>query len=95
MSKKSTGLEALHRTFEENGIPPENMMANDTLIREIKQYYNEVREYYITEDTGWYSEKKGWKGPKIFVMVRKIIKKQDDAQEALSCNICNSVIILR
>ena len=35
MSKKSTRLEALHNTFKENGILPENIMVNDTLIREM------------------------------------------------------------
>ena len=33
MSKKSTRLEALHNTFEENGILPENIMVNDTLLK--------------------------------------------------------------
>ena len=42
MSKKSTRLEALHNTFKENGILPENIMVNDTLIREIKQYADAV-----------------------------------------------------
>lgn len=45
MSKKSTRLEALHNTFEENGILPENIMVNDTLIREIKQYADAVPDY--------------------------------------------------
>ncbi len=45
MSKKSTRLEALHSTFEENGISPENIMVNDTLIREIKQYADTVPDY--------------------------------------------------
>lgn len=45
MSKKSTRLEALHNTFEKNGILPENIMVNDTLIREIKQYADAVPDY--------------------------------------------------
>ena len=45
MSKKSTRLEALHSTFEENGISPENITVNDTLIREIKQYADAVPDY--------------------------------------------------
>ena len=45
MSKKSTRLEALHNTFKENGILPENIMVNDTLIREIKQYADAVPDY--------------------------------------------------
>ena len=45
MSKKSTRLEALHNTFKENGILPENIMVNDTLIRKIKQYADAVPDY--------------------------------------------------
>ena len=34
MAKKSTRLEELHNTFQENGISPETVMQNDRLIRE-------------------------------------------------------------
>ena len=37
MAKKTTRLEELHNTFQENGISPETVMENDVLIREIKK----------------------------------------------------------
>ncbi|NBJ92193.1 transposase family protein [Parablautia muri] len=45
MVKKSTRLEELHNTFQENGISPETVMQNDSLIREIKKHADEVRDY--------------------------------------------------
>ena len=42
MAKKSTRLEELHNTFQENGISPETVMQNDRLIREIKKHADEV-----------------------------------------------------
>ena len=32
MAKKSTRLEALHHTFNENGISPDTIELNDSLI---------------------------------------------------------------
>ena len=45
MAKKSTRLEALHNTFEENGISPDTIELNDTLIRDIKKYADAVPDY--------------------------------------------------
>ena len=45
MAKKSTRLEELHNTFQENGISPETIMQNDRLIREIKKHADEVPDY--------------------------------------------------
>ncbi len=38
MAKRSTRLEALHSTFVENGISPDTIELNDSLIRDIKKY---------------------------------------------------------
>lgn len=32
MAKKSTRLEELHNTFQENGISPETVMQNDKMV---------------------------------------------------------------
>ena len=45
MAKKSTRLEELHNTFQENGISPEMVMQNDKLIREIKKHADAVPDY--------------------------------------------------
>lgn len=45
MAKKSTRLEALHQTFEENGISPDTIELNDSLIRDIKKYADAVPDY--------------------------------------------------
>ena len=45
MAKKSTRLEELHNTFQENGISPETVMQNDRLIREIKKHADAVPDY--------------------------------------------------
>ncbi len=45
MAKKSTRLEELHNTFQENGISLETVMQNDRLIREIKKHADEVPDY--------------------------------------------------
>ncbi|WP_285825635.1 ISAs1 family transposase [Schaedlerella arabinosiphila] len=45
MAKKSTRLEALHDTFKENNISPENIVKNDSLIRQIKKYADSVQDY--------------------------------------------------
>ena len=45
MAKKSTRLEALNNTFQENGISPETVMQNDRLIREIKKHADAVPDY--------------------------------------------------
>lgn len=45
MAKKSTRLEELHNTFQENGISLETIMQNDRLIREIKKHADEVPDY--------------------------------------------------
>ncbi len=45
MAKKSTRLEALHSTFEENGISPDTIELNDSLIREVKKYADAVPDY--------------------------------------------------
>lgn len=45
MAKRSTRLEALHNTFEENGISPETIERNDSLIREIKKHADAVPDY--------------------------------------------------
>ena len=45
MAKKSTRLGALHHTFEENGISPDTIELNDSLIREIKKYADAVPDY--------------------------------------------------
>lgn len=45
MAKKSTRLEVLHNTFEENGISPETIELNDSLIREIKKHADAVPDY--------------------------------------------------
>lgn len=45
MAKKSTRLEALHQTFEENGISPNTIELNDSLIQDIKKYADAVPDY--------------------------------------------------
>ena len=45
MAKKSTRLEALHSTFEENGISPDTIQLNDSLIQSIKKYADAVPDY--------------------------------------------------
>lgn len=45
MAKKSTRLGALHHTFEENGISPDTIELNDSLVREIKRYADAVPDY--------------------------------------------------
>lgn len=45
MAKKSTQLEALHNTFEENSISPESIALNDTLIMKIKKNVDSVPDY--------------------------------------------------
>ena len=45
MAKKTTRLEELHNTFQENGISPETVMENDALIREIKKHADAVQDY--------------------------------------------------
>ncbi len=45
MAKKSTRLEALHSTFEENGISPDTIQLNDSLLQNIKKYADAVPDY--------------------------------------------------
>lgn len=45
MAKKTTRLEELHNTFQENGISSETVMENDALIREIKKHADAVPDY--------------------------------------------------
>lgn len=45
MAKKSTRLGALHHTFEENGISPDTIELNDSLVREIKKCADAVPDY--------------------------------------------------
>ena len=45
MAKRSTRLEKLHNTFQENGISPETVMGNDALIKEIKKHADAVPDY--------------------------------------------------
>ena len=45
MAKKSTRLEALQHTFNENGISPDTIELNDSLIRDIKKYADAVPDY--------------------------------------------------
>lgn len=45
MAKKSTRLEALHQTFEENRISPNTIELNDSLIQDIKKYADAVPDY--------------------------------------------------
>lgn len=45
MAKTSTRLQALHQTFEENGISPDTIELNDSLIQDIKKYADEVQDY--------------------------------------------------
>lgn len=45
MAKKSTRLGALHQTFEENGISPDTIELNDSLIQNIKKYADAVPDY--------------------------------------------------
>lgn len=45
MAKKSTRLEALHQTFEENGISPDTIELSDSMIQEIKKYAAAVPDY--------------------------------------------------
>ena len=45
MAKKSTRLEALHSTFEENGISPDTIELNDSLIQNIKKCADAVPDY--------------------------------------------------
>lgn len=45
MAKKSTRLEALHQTFEENGISPNTIKLSDSLIQDIKKYADAVPDY--------------------------------------------------
>lgn len=45
MAKKSTRLEALHSTFEENGISPDTIELSDSLILEIKKHADMVPDY--------------------------------------------------
>ena len=45
MAKKSTKLQALQDVFEGNGISPEMIEHNDTLIEKIKGYADTVSDY--------------------------------------------------
>ncbi|MCM1065184.1 MAG: hypothetical protein NC420_12120 [Eubacterium sp.] len=45
MAKRSTRLEALHHTFEENGISPDTIELNDSLVREIKKCADAVPDH--------------------------------------------------
>ncbi len=45
MSKKSTKLEALSKTFRENGITSEMLEGNSTLIKKIKKQADAVSDY--------------------------------------------------
>lgn len=45
MAKKSTRLQALHQTFEENGISPSTIKLNDSLIQNVKKYADAVPDY--------------------------------------------------
>lgn len=45
MPKKSTRLEALNEAFRENGISPELLEGNDSLIKKIKKNADEVPDY--------------------------------------------------
>lgn len=45
MAKKSIRLEALHSTFDENGISPDTIKLNDFLIQNIKKYADAVPDY--------------------------------------------------
>lgn len=45
MAKKSTRLEALHNIFEENGISPDTIELNDSLIMDIKKHAEAVPDY--------------------------------------------------
>lgn len=45
MAKKSTRLEALHNMFEENGISPDTIELNDSLIQDIKKHADAVPDY--------------------------------------------------
>ncbi len=45
MAKRSTRLEKLHNTFQENGISPETVIGNDALIKEIKKHADAVPDY--------------------------------------------------
>lgn len=45
MAKKSTHLEALHNLFEENGISPDTIELNDSLIQDIKKLAEAVPDY--------------------------------------------------
>lgn len=45
MAKRSTRLEELHNTFEENGISPDTIVTNDRLIQEIKKQADAVPDY--------------------------------------------------
>lgn len=45
MSKKSTRLEALCQTFQENNISPESIEINDALINQIKKHADSVPDY--------------------------------------------------
>ncbi|MCI8616613.1 MAG: hypothetical protein HFJ01_16305, partial [Lachnospiraceae bacterium] len=45
MAKKSTRLEALHNIFEENGISPDTIELNDSLIQDIKKCADMVPDY--------------------------------------------------
>ena len=44
-AQKSTRLEVLHSTFEENRILPDTIKLNDFLIRDIKKYADAVLDY--------------------------------------------------
>ena len=45
MAKKSTRLEAVHNLFEENGISPDTIELNDSLIQDIKSHAEAVPDY--------------------------------------------------
>lgn len=45
MPKRSTRLEALNETFRENGISPEILEGNDSLIKKIKKNADAVPDY--------------------------------------------------
>lgn len=45
MPKRSTRLEALNETFRENGISPEILEGNDSLIKKIKKNADAVHDY--------------------------------------------------
>lgn len=45
-AKKSPQLEALHSTFEENGILPDTVVLEDSLILDITRHADSVLDYH-------------------------------------------------